>query len=264
MVDIHCHILPGVDDGARDMDASLAMARLAIDDGIDVIVATPHWPLEELPVPAERIRELTAEVQAELDREQVPLRLVAGHECAITPELPEELAKGGALGFGGKVRYALLETPYHHLPFYLRDIVFQVQSRGFATIIAHPERNPIIQNDPTQLEEYVRSGCLVQVTAGSLTGQWGGPSKKAGFTLFRRGLAHIIASDAHSPNSRPPVLSEARKLVADALGEETARRAVEDLPRRIINGQPIYVPDPSEVAAAPSRRGGLLSRLFGR
>src|SRR5438876_3788708 len=263
MVDIHCHILPGVDDGASDMDASLAMASRAVEDGIDTIIATPHWPLETDPVPGSRVLELTAEVQAVLDEEKIPLRLVAGHECAITPELPEELAKGGALAFGGKVRYALLETPYHHLPFYLRDIVFQVQSRGFATIIAHPERNPIIQNDPTQLEEYVRSGCLVQVTAGSLTGQWGGASRKAGFTLFRRGLAHIIASDAHSPNSRPPVLSAARKLVADALGEETARRAVEDLPRRIINGRPIYVPDPADVAV-PSRRNGLLSRLFGR
>jgi protein-tyrosine phosphatase len=263
MIDIHCHILPGVDDGAADMEASLAMARRAVEDGIEVIVATPHWPLEETPVPAGRIRELTAEVQAELDEAKIPLRLVPGHECAITPELPEALATGGALGFGGKVRYALLETPYHHLPFYLRDIVFQVQSRGFAAVIAHPERNPTIQNDPGQLEEYVRSGCLVQVTAGSLAGQWGAASKKTGFTLFRRGLAHIIASDAHSPNSRPPILSEARKLVAEALGEETARRAVEELPRRIVDGQPIYVPDPAEVAAS-ARRGGFLSRLFGR
>lgn len=262
MVDIHCHILPGVDDGARDLDVSLAMATRAVEDGIDVIIATPHWPLDEEPVPASRILELTAEVQAALDEEKIPLRLVPGHECAITPELPDALAKGGALGFGGKVRYALLETPYHHLPFYLREIVFQVQSRGFAPVIAHPERNPIIQNDPSQLEEYVRSGCLVQVTAGSLTGQWGGASKKAGFALFRRGLAHIIASDAHSPNSRPPVLSEARKLLADTLGEEIARRAVEDLPRRIIDGQPIYVPDPADVA--PSRRASLLGRFFGR
>jgi protein-tyrosine phosphatase len=263
MIDIHCHILPGVDDGARDMEASLAMARRAVEDGIEVIVATPHWPLEADPVSAARIVELTAEVQAELDREQIPLRLIPGHECAITPELPEELAKGGALGFGGKTRYALLETPYHHLPFYLRDIVFQVQSRGFAPVIAHPERNPIVQHNPEQLIEYVRSGCLVQVTASSLTGQWGAASKKAGLALFRKGLAHIIASDAHSPNSRPPVMSEARKLVADVVSEEVARRAVEDLPRKIINGQPIYVPDPTEVAPS-SRRGGLLSRLFGR
>jgi protein-tyrosine phosphatase len=263
MVDIHCHILPGVDDGASDMDATLAMATRAVEDGIDTIIATPHWPLESDTIPGSRVLELTAEVQAVLNMEKIPLRLVPGHECAITPDLPDELAKGGALAFGGKVRYALLETPYHHLPFYLRDIVFQVQSRGFATVIAHPERNPIIQNDPDQLLEYVRSGCMVQVTAGSLTGQWGPASKKAGLTLFRRGLAHIIASDAHSPNSRPPVMSEARKLVEEAFGEEVARRAVEDLPRKIINGQPIYVPDPADVAA-PARRGGLISRIFGR
>src|SRR3954447_14470834 len=180
MVDIHCHILPGIDDGAPDLEASLAMARRAVEDGIDTIVATPHWPFEQDPTPAARIIELMAEVQAELDAAQIPLRLIAGHECVITPELPDELAHGTALAFGGKVRYTLLETPYHHLPFYLRDIVFQVQSRGFATVIAHPERNPIIQNDPDQLIEYVRSGCLVQVTAGSLTGQWGPASKKTG------------------------------------------------------------------------------------
>jgi protein-tyrosine phosphatase len=264
MVDLHCHILPGIDDGARDLEASLAMARRAVEDGIDVIVATPHWPYESEPTPAARILELTSELQDELDRAQIPLHLVPGHECVITPELPDELASGGALAFGnGKARYALLETPYHHLPYYLRDIVFQVQSRGFASIIAHPERNPIIQNEPEQLLEYVRSGCLVQVTAGSLTGQWGAASRKTGLALFRRGLAHIIASDAHSANSRPPVLSDARKIVAEAIGEEIARKAVEDIPRKVIEGQPVYVPDPDDVSP-PTRRGGLLARLFGR
>jgi protein-tyrosine phosphatase len=262
MVDIHCHILPGIDDGAPDLEASLAMARRAVEDGIDTIVATPHWPYEQDPIPAARVTELMAEVQVELDAAQIPLRLIAGHECVITPELPDELANGKALAFGGKVRYALLETPYHHLPFYLRDIVFQVQSRGFATVIAHPERSPIIQNDPDQLLEYVRSGCLVQVTAGSLTGQWGTASKKTGLTLFRRGLAHIIASDAHSANNRPPVLSEARKIVAEAISDETARKACEDLPRKIVDGQPIYVPDPADVAPPPRR--GVLARLFRR
>jgi protein-tyrosine phosphatase len=262
MVDIHCHILPGIDDGAQDMEASLAMARRAVEDGIDTIVATPHWPYEQEPTPAAHVLALTAELQAELEQAQIPLRLVAGHECVITPELPDALASGEALAFGGRVRYTLLETPYHHLPFYLRDIIFQVQSRGFAAIIAHPERNPIIQNDPGQLAEYVRSGCLVQVTAGSLCGQWGSASKKTGLALFRRGLAHLIASDAHSANSRPPVLTEARQIVAEALGEEVARKACEDLPRRIVDGQPIYVPDPADVAPPPRR--GVLARLFGR
>src|SRR5437899_991705 len=211
MVDIHSHILPGLDDGASDMEESLAMARRAVEDGIDAMVATPHWPYESEPVPAARVLELTDEVQRALDRENIPLRLIPGHECVMTPELPEELARGGALGFGGKARYALLETPYHHLPFYLRDIVFQVQSRGFTPIIAHPERNPLIQREPEQLLEYVRSGCLVQLTASCLTGRWGPAAKKAGLTLFRRGLGHVIASDAHSAENRPPVLSEARQ-----------------------------------------------------
>ncbi len=262
MVDIHCHILPGIDDGARDMDVSLAMARRAVEDGIDTIVATPHWPNEEAPVPVEQIIALTGELQAVLDEEQIPLRLLPGNECAISPDLPDELARGRALAFGGKVRYALLETPHHHLPYFLRDIVFRVQSRGFAPVIAHPERNPVIQGDPDQLAEYVRSGCLVQVTAGSLTGQWGAASKKASLALFRQGLAHIVASDAHSANSRPPVLSAARQIVAEAMGQDIARKAVDDLPRRIVTGQPIYVPDPADVA--PPRRGGLLSRLLGR
>jgi protein-tyrosine phosphatase len=120
-----------------------------------------------------------------------------------------------------------------------------------------------VQENPDVLAEYVRSGCLVQVTAGSLTGQWGALSRKTGLALFRRGLAHIVASDAHSANSRPPVLSEARSVVADAVGEEAARRAVEDFPRRLAHGQAVYVPDPDD-AAAPPRRAGLLARLFGR
>jgi protein-tyrosine phosphatase len=264
MIDIHCHLLPAVDDGAEDWDACLEMGRVAAADGINTIVATPHWPLNGDAPSAERVRELVAEVQQLYDAEGIGIRVLPGHELVILPEAPEELVKGSVLGIAGTTRYVLLETPYHHLPFYLREIVFQIQSRGFTPVLAHPERNPVIQAKPETLRDYLDAGCLIQVTAGSITGRWGAPSKRAAEYLMRQGWCHVIASDAHSPNNRPPTLSEGVEAAAAVMGEEAARSAVTSVPAEIIAGQPVRI---VSVAPPPPPAGGLtgaLKRLFGR
>jgi protein-tyrosine phosphatase len=268
MTDIHCHLLPGVDDGAEDWDACLQMARFAVADGIDTIIATPHWPGdEEGSSAAARVLDLTAEVQARLETEGIPLRVLPGHELVILPGVAEELESGGALGLGGsfaaasrgETRYALLETPYQPLPFFLRDLIFQVQSRGITPVLAHPERNPTVQTKPDTLEEYVGVGCIIQVSAGSILGQFGSNALRAAQLLLRRGWGHVIASDGHSPVNRPPLLAAARDAAARIVGPEAARMAVEDLPAGIAAGRRI---DPSLVPPPPPR-SGLLRRLFG-
>jgi protein-tyrosine phosphatase len=263
MIDLHCHILPGVDDGAEDWEECLQMARIAVEDGIRTIVATPHWPGDPSGASrADRVQALTREVQERLDREGISLRLLPGHELVILPEVLDELVSGGALACPregtGTARYALLETPYHHLPFFLRDLLFQVQSRGFTPILAHPERNPTVQAKPETVQEYVDAGCLIQVTAGSLLGQFGGPSQRTARTLLRRGWAHILASDAHSPENRPPRLSEARQQAAQLVGEETAQRMVEETPASVIRGLPLDF----RGALPPPPRPTFWQRLF--
>jgi protein-tyrosine phosphatase len=263
MIDLHCHILPGVDDCAEDWDECLRMARIAVEDGIETIVATPHWPGDEGGASrSDRVQSLAREVQERLDQEGIPLRVLPGHELVILPEILDELASGGALPYPtdgtGAARYALLETPYHHLPFFLRDLLFQVQSRGYTPVLAHPERNPTVQAKPDTLQEYVDAGCLIQVTAGSLLGQFGGPSQRTARTLVRRGWAHVLASDAHSPENRPPRLTEACRQAAQLIGEEAARRAVESTPAAILRGLPLDF----RGAAPPPARPSLWQRLF--
>jgi protein-tyrosine phosphatase len=264
MVDIHCHLLPGVDDGAADWEVCLEMGRVAAADGITTIVATPHWPLNNEAPSAERVRELAAEVQELFNTEGIEIRVLPGHELMILPESPDELASGRALTIGGTSRYALLETPYHHLPFYLREIVFQVQSRGFTPVLAHPERNPTIQTKPETLQEYLEAGCLVQVTAGSILGSFGASPKRAAEFLLRQGWCHVIASDAHSANSRPPALAAARAAAAEIIGENAAACAVTTTPEEILAGQPVRRVPVEIVQPKASGLGGALKRLFGR
>jgi protein-tyrosine phosphatase len=264
MVDIHCHLLPGVDDGADDWEVSLEMGRIAAADGITTIVATPHWPLNNDAAPAARVRELVAEVQELFDAEGIGIRVLPGHEMVILPESPEELANGTALTIGGASKYALLETPYHHLPFYLREIVFQVQSRGFTPVLAHPERNPTIQAKPETLQDYVDAGCLVQVTSGSITGRFGSPAKRAAETIMRQGWCHVIASDAHSANSRPPSLSAAREAAVAIIGKEAAESAVSTAPAAIVAGEPVQLVAVETSAGSSGGLGDVFRRLFRR
>jgi len=269
MTDIHCHLLPDVDDGAQDWDACLEMARVAAADGIKTIVATPHWPGDdEGSSRSERVLNLTAQVQERLEAEGIPLRVLPGHELVILPGVAEALESGEALGLGrsfaaehpaaGATRYALLETPYQPLPFFLRDLVFQVQSRAITPVIAHPERNPTIQMKPETLEEYVGIGCLIQVSAGSILGHFGTTVRRTAHQLLRRGWCHVIASDAHSPENRPPLLSGARDAAARIVGPEAARAAVSDTPAAIVAGRRIDL-----VALPQPPRPGLLRRIFG-
>jgi len=272
MVDLHCHILPGVDDGAADWDACLEMARIAVADGIETICATPHWPGDDSGASkSHNVRVLARAVQDRLDEEQIPLRVVPGHEMVILPELPEELSNGGALTLGDGVisrafadprataRYALLEMPYQPLPFFLRDIVFQVQSRGITPVLAHPERNPTVQSRPEVLGDYVDAGCVLQVSAGSILGQFGQTTHRTALAILRHGWCHVIASDGHSTGNRPPRLSAARDEAARTIGTVMAERAVAEIPASILHGLPLDL----RVQAAPPLRRTFFQRLLG-
>jgi protein-tyrosine phosphatase len=262
MIDLHCHLLPGVDDGAEDLDESLAMARLAVADGIRSIVVTPHFlngVYHHSPV---ELRERFFRLQDFLDGQQVALSLYPGADIHLAPDLIRNLERPELPSINNH-RYLLLELPSFALPSALHDTLFQIRTKGFTPIITHPERNGSIQQHPDQLIEMKRFGALAQVTAMSLTGGFGKKVSDCAAVLLEKGLVQVMASDAHSPKGRPPILSAGLKAAADLIGRDAALRLVTVHPERILAGEP-WPEEEFSPRKEPSRRKkpSFYSRFF--
>ncbi len=240
MIDIHCHILPGLDDGAKNMEDAVAMCRMAMADGIRTVVATPHCRNGLYQNSEQTILPVLEQLEEHLKKESVDLELRPGADIHIHPETIPFLRQNPRLLLGG--RYFLLELPAQSIPPFTRDFIFESLLAGFIPIITHPERNTIIQGYWKGLEEWVKAGALVQITAMSLTGDFGGQIKETAFQMVRMGMAHLIATDAHSPRRRPPVLSQARKILESFFGPEQAQAMVKEIPEKILRGQTIDAP----------------------
>lgn len=246
MIDLHAHLLPGVDDGARSLDEAISLARLAVEDGTSVVVVTPHAGGRDAAAPAARltaaqVQRWTAALQAELDAARLPLRLVPGMEVFVEAALFERLSQSDQtdrLPVLGQSRYVLLELPPHALPPRLPDLLFHLQAAGYVPLIAHPERNAAMVEQPHLLYEMVARGCLAQVTAMSLTGAFGPRVQAAAELLLEHELVHVIASDAHWFPERPTGLSTAVARAAALIGEEQARAMVTTVPRGVLENQP--------------------------
>lgn len=212
--DIHCHILPGIDDGAKDLEQSLAMARIAVADGIQTIFATPHHLNGVYRNPAAAVRDAVQRLQRALDAEQIELRVLPGAENHLVPELVEALAADTALTMGDFGRAVLVELPVHTIPLGSEDLLEQILALGLVPIIAHPERNSALAQRPERLAEWVAMGCLAQVTAQSCSGQFGPAVQSVARHMVTRGLIHFLASDAHRDRRRIPQTSPGRAQVA--------------------------------------------------
>lgn len=230
MIDIHCHILPGIDDGSSNLDESLAMADIAIKDGIRTIVATPHIKGEvHLP---QFLRQQVDDLNEILNKRNYPLQILTGADVsAMLP--PQEIARYTING--GK--YFLLEFPHSHLPLHANQLVFEMLLAGLLPIITHPERNPSIIREPERLFSLVDAGCLVQITAGSLTGNFGPDSRDCAAYLLKMGQVHFLATDAHSATHRRPVLSEGVRAAAAIIGEQAAQKLVTENPAAVVAGR---------------------------
>jgi len=250
VIDLHSHILPGLDDGARDLAESIAIARAAIAGGTRAIAATPHVR-EDYPTSAERMERGVRELRAALVDEDIPLDVLPGGEIALEQLDRLEASELRRFGLGGNPRFLLLETPYLGWPLGFGDIVLRCLSAGVTPVIAHPERNAEVQRDPEPLAKLVRAGALVQVTAASLDGRLGRRALRCAARLLQLELVHLLASDAHGPDLRAVGLSPARAAVGDAA---RARWLTEDMPAAIVAG--------GELPAPPARGGR--RRLFAR
>ncbi|MBI2864637.1 MAG: hypothetical protein HYX94_08770 [Chloroflexi bacterium] len=246
MIDIHTHILPGVDDGAQSLEDSLEMARAAAADGVRTIVATPHgseWSTGcNWPEVVGRVKAL----QTELDRSGVNVKVAPGLEVYLAPGLATQLEEGSAFPLNGG-RYILVEMPLNQFPIYAEQAIFELQLRGLVPIVAHPERNAGIQKDPQKLQVLVERGALGQVTAASLSGGFGSRTRETARLLLQRNLVHVIASDAHSPaGHRSPILSAGVAEAASIIGEERAKAMVAAIPAAILDNREFKVEPPLE------------------
>lgn len=249
MVDIHCHILPGVDDGPKDWEVSAEMCRIAAADGVTHIVATPHANDE------------FAYDRAALRARLTKLQTIAGEWPMLTlgcdfhfsyENVSAALADPNRFTIGN-TRYLLVEFSDFALSLPMRDALVRLRNAGVIPIVTHPERNLLMQQDSGLILKLLELGCLVQVTASSLTGRWGEAAHKTAVWLLQHKAVHVLASDGHDAQRRPPVLSAGRDAAAKICGQEVARALVDDNPRAVIGGEAVpYWPRPT---AAKSRRG---------
>ena len=262
MIDLHCHLLPGIDDGAPDLDASLNMARIAVDDGIETIACTPHIYPGMFENDSAGIRRYVESLRGHLAEAGIPLKLTWGADAHADPSLLGRLKAGTAPSLND-TRYFLLEPPHHVAPPNFAQFAFSFMAAGYVPVITHPERLSWIEEHYDTFCDLADKGVWMQVTSGSLTGRFGKTARYWGERMLDEGRVHILATDAHSPASRPPLLAEGREAAAKWVGREEAHNLVETRPLAILkNIAPESVP-PLPRGAATRKRGGLLRRLFG-
>src|SRR5699024_5245405 len=209
MIDIHCHILPGIDDGAANFADSIAMANAAVEQGIHTIIATPHHKNGRYENVKKDILTLTKELNALLENEQIPLTILPGQETRLNGDMLTDVQEGELLTQNATSHYLFVEFPSGHVPRYAKQMLFDLQVAGYTPIIVHPERNREIMEHPSILYDFVRRGVLTQVTAGSICGHFGKKMQKFSHQVIEADLTHFIASDAHNTTTRGFCLQEA-------------------------------------------------------
>lgn len=258
--DLHCHILPSWDDGAKSLDDSLAMIARAQKAGAEWITATPHVgrAFRGVEHAATDIAAGVADLQRELDARGIAVRIVTGGELLLgSVDIAGNAALPPAWTYGAMGKYALIESPYRAWPEFGNSMVHQIRLRGVTPIIAHPERYMDVQKSIARMENAVSQGAWLQITAGNILGQTDKAMQKCCLALLDAGLAHLVSSDAHNPDHAWP--GEAIGAVVKRVGEERARQIFEDNPRAVIEGTAFPVQVPPE----KMQSGGLMSRLFG-
>lgn len=238
MVDIHCHLVPGIDDGARGLPESLRMAQMAADDGIATVIVTPHQLGSFRHNTGDLIRVATRSLQHELDQRNVPLRILPGADVRIEAGVTQKLVSGQVLSLGDHKKHVLLELP-HELYFPLQPLLRELSSVGMVGILSHPERNQGLLRERNVLRGLVDSGCLMQVTASSVIGGMGPACQELAQWMLREGLVHFIATDAHGAQTRRPLLRRAFDEVARLVDETTAADLCAHHPARVAGGEAV-------------------------
>jgi|KBSMisStandDraft_5_1062788.scaffolds.fasta_scaffold59598_1 protein-tyrosine phosphatase len=262
MIDIHSHILPQLDDGARTLEEALDMARLAADDGIQQMVCTPHMfnGLSHNPEPAEVLDRVGA-LQEAIAREG--LRLLPGNEVHFTHEILDKVRTGGITKIN-QLNYMLVEFPALSVPAGATEMFQELLANGVRPILVHPERNAQLQTRRSMVVDLVQQGVYVQVTAMSLTGEFGTAARNCAESLLRHNCVHFVATDTHRSERRPPILSRGRDAAAEIIGSSGARKLVFDNPLAVVTGGEIKSDPPTPYSVSPRGKASFFGKLFGR
>ncbi len=238
MVDLHHHLLPGLDDGSPNLDTSIAMARIAVADGITHVVVTPHANNIYHFNPERNLRRIKA-LRNALAAESIPLTLALGCDFHMSYDnLQDAIAHPHKYTVNGG-EYLLTELPDHGLSLHLDEAFYELGLGGMRPILTHPERNPTLQRDPKRLMEWMRIGLLTQITAGSVTGQMGKASERMAHRLLANRWVHFIATDAHNADKRAPRMKAAYDMIARKHGTAYAHRLCVDNPLAAYEGRPL-------------------------
>jgi len=238
MVDIHCHILPSIDDGSESWEMTAEMCRMAARDGITHIVATPHCN-GVYDYDRAHFTDMLAAL-SEISEGRLTFSMgcdfhLSAHNLELAMDDPRRFAVSDT-------QYLLIEFDHHGIPANADEQLLTLLSHGMVPIVTHPERNDYLMKHPERVLGFIAAGCLVQVTANAFTGFWGPKSKKAVETLLRRNAIHLVATDAHDLKLRPPILSEARARIAALAGLDTAEMLVTHNPGAVVTGQHVSLP----------------------
>lgn len=238
MIDLHCHLLPGIDDGPETLDEALAMARLAVANGITEAHVTPHIHLGRWDNELAGIGKAVAAHRIDLARAGIPLKLGFAAEVRLAYEVMP-LIEAGRVPFLGELdgfKVLLLELPHSHVPVGSDRFVAWLLERGIRPMIAHPERNKDIMRDSAKLRPFVLAGCLLQLTADAVAGEFGEVCEARAIEFLENGWVTVLATDAHDTESRPPRLAPGLTVASRILGREAAQNLVDATPRRIVYG----------------------------
>lgn len=245
MVDLHCHILPSIDDGAQNLSDSILMAKQAVEDGITTIVATPHYHKTVYENTKPTILAKITELNEALKREKINLRILPGQEPRIDGDLLVDLEESKAITLAGS-SYLYIEFPSAHVPRYTEKLLYDLQQYGYTPIIVHPERNQEIIEQPELLYHFVNNGALTQTTAASLCGDFGKKIRNFSMQLVEYNLTHFIASDAHNTTKRRFRLQEAYKQVSVKFGTDYEYMLQENA-ELLIDGKTVYKEIPERI-----------------
>jgi protein-tyrosine phosphatase len=255
LIDLHSHLLPGIDDGSKDLAMSLAMARVASADGISTMACTPHILPGVYNNDGPAIRKAVARLAESIAQAGIPITLVTGADVHIAPDLEVRLRDGRALTLHN-TRYLLLEPPHHVLPPRLEDLIFGLQAAGYFPILTHPERLSWVEGHYDLIRRLVSSSVLMQITAGSVMGRFGRRPRYWAERMLDEGLCHLLATDAHNTEQRAPRMADARDVVAQSLGDDEAINLVLRRPQGILNNySPAELPPLPQTKAWPKESG---------
>jgi protein-tyrosine phosphatase len=252
--------MPAIDDGARNLAESIEMAQIATEDGIELMVSTPHMfnGLSSNPEPAEIVDRVGA-LNAAIGANRV--KILPGNEVHLSHEILEQ-ARTNRFTKINEHNYMLVEFPQLTIPVGSGELLHQLYLEGFRPILVHPERNAQIQTDPSTVLRFIERGALIQVTAMSVTGEFGPAAKVCSDTLLRHNCVHFLATDTHRSKSRPPILSKGRDAAAQIIGAHGAAALVDTNPRSVINGDPVHAPAPIPFGSPVKPKRSFFLRFF--